>query len=156
MNKWLWIVFVVGAALSWGCYVPTLHEGQSKLGGKPSNGALRAFLCVGIAYFLTAVVVPAILLMNKMEETSFNARGTTFATVAGILGAAGALCIILSIKSGGSPLYIAPLVFSGAPVVNVLVTMAWHPPKEAPGFGFFVGILLAASGAFLVLYNKPA
>lgn len=155
MTKWLWVAFVVGAVISWGCYVPTLHEGQKILGGVPSKGALRAFLCVGIAYFITAVIVPAILLMMKMEETSFNPQGTKFATVAGALGAAGALCIILSIKSGGSPLYIAPLVFSGAPIVNVIVTLLWHPPEQAPKPIFFVGVLMAAVGAGLVLYSKP-
>ena len=28
-----WIVFVVGAVLSWGVYVPVLHEGQRAMGG---------------------------------------------------------------------------------------------------------------------------
>jgi hypothetical protein len=155
--KELWLVFVVGAALSWGCYVPTLHEGQSRIGeGKPSAGALRAFLCVGIAYFLTAVLVPLGLLGAKLEEFKFNAGGMTFATFAGVLGAAGALCIILSIKAGGKPLYVAPLVFAGAPIVNVLISMAWHKPHTSPSIGFYVGILLAAVGAGLVLWNKPA
>ena len=58
----LWLAFVVGAILSWGVYVPVLHQGQSLIGGKPSDGAARAFLCVGLAYFLTAVVIPLILL----------------------------------------------------------------------------------------------
>lgn len=154
--KELWLVFVVGAVLSWGCYVPTLHEGQSFLGGKPSQGALRAFLCVGIAYFLTAVVIPVGLLASGLEPIQFNARGASFATLAGALGAAGALCIILSIKSGGSPLYVAPLVFAGAPIVNVLVSMAWHRPHSAPSPLFYLGILMAAVGAGLVLWTKPA
>ena len=39
-----WIVFVVGAVLSWGVYVPVLHEGQRAMGGgNPSAGALRSF-----------------------------------------------------------------------------------------------------------------
>lgn len=154
--KEVWLVFVLGAVVSWGCYVPTLHEGQSAIGGKPSKGALRAFLCVGIAYFLTAVLVPAGLLAAGLEERAFPLRGTAFATFAGALGAAGALCIILSIKSGGSPLYVAPLVFAGAPVVNVLVSMAWHRPANPPGGLFFLGIVLAALGAGLVLYAKPS
>ena len=35
----LWLMFVVGAVLSWGSYVPLMHEGQKLLKG----GALRAF-----------------------------------------------------------------------------------------------------------------
>src|SRR5947209_3950534 len=54
----LWQAFVLGAVLSWGAYVPVLHEGQTRLGYPkgPGAGAMRAFLCVGIAYLLTAGV----------------------------------------------------------------------------------------------------
>ncbi len=148
----LWILFVVGAALSWGAYVPTLHHGQTLLKG----GALRAFLCVGVAYFVTAVVVPLILLTGaKMEPMEFNQAGVTWATFAGVLGAAGALCIILSLKTGGSPIYVAPLVFAGAPVVNAFVSMAWHKPKAAPEPWFWLGLAMAAMGVGLVLRFKP-
>jgi uncharacterized membrane protein len=155
MKMW-WIVFVIGAALSWGCYVPMLHEGQKELGGgKPPKGPLRAFLCVGIAYFITAVLVPAAFLWGaKLEETSFEPRGTTFAIVAGALGAAGALCIIFAMKNGGTPMYVPPLVFAGAPIINALVSMTWHPPARSPGVLFFVGLVMAAVGAGLVLYSK--
>lgn len=148
----LWLVFVIGAALSWGAYVPTLHHGQNLL----NRGALRAFLCVGVAYFLTAVVVPMVLLMGlRMEPMEFNGPGVTYATVAGALGAAGALFVILALKYGGSPLYVAPLVFAGAPIVNAAVSMAWHRPKEAPEPMFWVGMVLAAAGVGMVLRFKP-
>lgn len=148
----LWLLFVLGAVVSWGAYVPLIHEGQVQLKG----GALRAFLCVGGAYFLTAVVVPATLLLGpKMEPLQFNATGVRFAFFAGVVGAAGALCVILALKSGGSPIYVAPLVFAGAPIVNTLVSMTWHRPKTAPEPWFYVGLLLAAIGAALVLRFKP-
>jgi uncharacterized membrane protein len=161
----LWHAFVLGAVLSWGVYVPVLHEGQKELGDKkPSAGAVRAFLCVGLAYFLTAVVVPLGLLSFDLaggEKFDFyrngalNREGITFATLAGVAGAAGALCIILSIKSGGKPLFIAPLVFAGAPIVNAIVSLLWHPPEEGhPDWKFFLGIILAAVGAGMVLYSK--
>lgn len=150
MRMYVW--FIVGAILSWGCYVPILHHGQMLL----KNGALRGFLCVGIAYFFTAVVVPLGLLAAKVEPWEWNSEGVTYATVAGVLGAAGALCIIMAIKVGGSPLVIAPLVFAGAPVVNTLLTMSWHRPKTPPEPLFYLGLLLAASGAFMVLRFKPS
>lgn len=161
----LWHAFVLGAVLSWGVYVPTLHEGQKEIGhGNPRAGSLRAFLCVGLAYFLTAVVVPLTLLTLGMaggeqldfsRDGAFNQRGFTFATLGGVAGAAGALCIILSIKNGGKPLFIAPLVFAGAPIVNAIVSLLWHPPKEGhPDWKFFAGIVLAAVGAGMVLYSK--
>jgi hypothetical protein len=152
----LWILFVIGAALSWGSYVPVLHDGQASLGGgKPAAGAMRAFLCVGLAYFVTAVIIPGILIWWKgVEPLQFNARGFTFSFLGGALGAAGALCIIFSMRSGGTPMYVPPLVFAGAPIVNALVTMAWHPPEVKPGLIFYVGLVMAALGCGLVLYEK--
>ncbi len=167
----IWHAFVLGAVLSWGVYVPVLHEGQSKMGeGRPSAGSVRAFLCVGLAYFLTAVVIPLILLwtdtaggerLDFSRDGALNTPALTFATLGGIAGAAGALCIILAIKNGGTPLYIAPLVFAGAPIVNAIVSLLWHPPPHLgearflPGWIMFgSGILLAAFGAGLVLYGK--
>ncbi len=147
----LWMIFVVGAILSWGSYVPMIHQGQAYL----EKGALRAFLCVGGAYFLTAVLVPLALLANGVEPWRFNSTGVGFATLAGILGAVGALCVILALKSGGSPIYVAPLVFAGAPIVAALVSMAWHRPTEAPSVWFWFGLVLAACGASLVLRFKP-
>jgi len=150
-----WVAFVLGAVLSWGVYVPVLHEGQVTIGGKRETTSLRAFLCVGLAYFVTAVLVPVALLVIRGEAFDFTARGITFATLGGVAGAAGALCIILAIGAGGSPLYIAPLVFAGAPIVNVLVSLAWKT-RVIPGPLFFVGLLMAAVGAGLVLYSKSS
>jgi hypothetical protein len=147
----LWLLFVIGALVSWGAYVPTLHAGQMLLKG----GALRGFLCVGVAYFLTAVLVPLGLLAAKVEPWEWNAPGIRMATFAGVLGAAGALCVILALKSGGTPLVVAPLVFAGAPMVNAFVSMAWHRPKAPPEPWFYAGLLLLGLGAFLVLRFKP-
>jgi drug/metabolite transporter (DMT)-like permease len=149
----LWHAFVIGAVLSWGVYVPVLHEGQTNMGGDPKTGSMRGFLCVGIAYFLTAVVIPVLLMLARGDKFEFSVYGATFATLGGIAGAAGALCIILAIGSGGSPLYIAPLVFAGAPIVNSIVGLLWKT-QAMPDWRYFVGILLAAVGAFMVLYSK--
>jgi hypothetical protein len=155
MKDSMWLFFVIGAFLSWGSYVPVLHEGQSALGGgKPGPGALRAFLCVGLAYFATAVVVPLIVMLVNKEDMSMNARGFTFSFAGGALGALGALCIIFALKSGGSPMYVPPLVFAGAPIVNAIISLLWHPPEISPGPKFWIGIIMAGVGAGLVLYEK--
>jgi uncharacterized membrane protein len=86
----------------------------------------------------------------------FNAGGVTWATVGGMLGAIGAVCIIYAFKSGGLPTYVMPLVFGGAPVVNVLFSMVLHPPHERPNPLLYLGFVLVAVGAGLVLYFKPA
>ena len=146
-----WLVFVAGAVLSWGVYGAMLHQGQVKLGNP-----MRALLCVGVAYFLVGVVVPVIVLaMQGQGLRGFNASGTTFATVAGTLGALGAVCIIFAFRTGGLPTYVMPLVFGGAPLVNVLYTMYIHPPKAAVSPMLYIGFLLTAIGAGTVLYYKP-
>ena len=45
-----------------------------------------------------------------------------------------------------------PLVFGGAPIVNVAVWMLIHPPKSAINPMLFVGFVLASIGAGMVLY----
>jgi hypothetical protein len=131
-------------------YGPALHSGQIKLGNP-----MRALLCVGLAYFLVGVLIPVVLLARDGELTNFNMSGSLAATFAGVLGAIGAVCIIYAFKAGGLPTYVMPLVFAGAPLVNVIVSMAMHPPKTSPSPLLYVGFLLAAAGAWMVLHFKP-
>jgi len=145
-----WIWFVLGAVLSWGLYGPALHKGQMALGNP-----LRALLCVGVAYFLIGVLVPVIGLVSQGQLSGFTLEGSTIATLAGALGALGAVCIIWAFKAGGLPAYVMPLVFGGAPLVNVLVSMWQHPPRTAPNPLLYVGFLLASAGAWMVLHYKP-
>jgi len=147
----VWVIFALGAALAWGLYGPALHQGQTQLGSP-----MRALLCVGVAYFLIGVLVPVISLSYQGELHSFSMKGSVGATVAGALGAAGAVGIIFAFKSGGLPTYVMPLVFSGAPLVNVLFSMWLHPPRTSPNPLLYLGFVLAATGAGLVLYFKPA
>lgn len=146
----IWVLFAFGAALSWGLYGPALHQGQTSLGNP-----LRALLCVGAAYFLIGVLVPVAGLGPQGQLGGFTSGGTTMATLGGALGALGAVCIIWAFKNGGVPNYVMPLVFGGAPVINVIVSMWAHPPKAAPNPMLYVGMLMAAMGAGLVLYFKP-
>ena len=145
-----WVIFVAGAVLSWGVYGAMLHQGQVALGNP-----LKALLCVGVAYFLVGVIVPVVALSAQGNLTAFDSAGLRYATVAGILGAAGAVCIIYSFRTGGIPLYVMPLVFGGAPIINVLYSMIIHPPKMAPNPMLYVGFALASIGAGMVLYFRP-
>jgi hypothetical protein len=148
-----WLAYVAGAVLSWGVYGAMLHQGQTKLGSP-----LRALLCVGVAYFLIGVLVPVagMAAQGQLDSRGWNASGATFATVAGALGALGAVCIIYSFRAGGLPAYVMPMVFGGAPLVNVIYTMAVHPPKDAVNPLLYAGFLVTAVGAGMVLYFKPA
>jgi hypothetical protein len=145
-----WILFALGAVLSWGFYGVILHKGQVALGNP-----LRALLCVGVAYFLIGVLVPIAGLSSQGGLAGFNTAGSTWATIGGALGALGAVCIIWAFKAGGLPNFVMPIVFGGAPLVNVLVSMWMHPPKTAPNPMLYLGYLLAAAGGGLVLYFKP-
>lgn len=145
-----WITLAFGAALSWGLYGASLHRGQTELGNP-----MRAMLCVGVAYFLIAVLVPAAALTQQGEWRNFTLTGTATATIAGALGALGAVCITYAFRNGGTPFIVMPLVFGGAPLINVLASTIMHPPKTAPSPWLYVGFLLAAVGAGLVLRFRP-
>jgi len=145
-----WAIFALGAALSWGIYGVLLYKGQVGLGNP-----MKALLCVGVAYFLMGVVAPLVTL-GPSGLTGFNASGTTMATIAGALGAAGAICIIFAFRNGGAPTYVMPIVFGGAPVVNALLSITLNPPKEHVNPLLYVGMVVTVVGASLVLYFKPA
>lgn len=154
------LAFIAGAVVSWGVYVPIVHRAAEQL-----HSSLRAFLFVGVAYFLTAVLIPVALIFifnydptTKGHVPNFNIVPMSWGIAAGIAGAAGALCVIFAAtKAGpGGALYVAPLVFAGAPIINTIVTMTiFHPVKKLPEFPFFLGLILAAVGAALVMLYKP-
>ncbi len=146
----LWVLFALGAALAWGFYGPTIHTGQVML-----KNPLRSLLCVGIAYFLIGVLFPVISLASQDELKDFNSGGVLWASVGGALGALGAIFIIYAFKSGGIPAYVMPIVFGGAPVINVLFSMFLHPPEKAPNPLLYLGFLLVVAGAAMILYFKP-
>ena len=57
MDKYAWLIFAALAGLCWGTYVPFVQQGIRGLGSP-----FGSFLCVGLAYFLIAVLVPIVLL----------------------------------------------------------------------------------------------
>jgi hypothetical protein len=59
-----WIFFSLLTVCCWGLYGVFLHTGQLGM-NDPVNGRYKAFLWVGIAYFLTAVLAPLALLLIK-------------------------------------------------------------------------------------------
>jgi len=149
-KKRMWMLFVAGAVLSWGAYGAMLALGQSQLGNP-----LKALLCVGAAYFLIGVIVPVFALGSQGGLSNFNQTGLVNATIAGALGAIGAACIIWAFRTGGLPLYVMPIVFGGAPIINVLISVFVHPPKNAINPMLYLGFVLASVGAAMVLYFRP-
>lgn len=146
------VLFTLLTALCWGVYGPVLHNGQHDMGGS----SLRPFICVGLAYFLIAVLVPLGLLKSRGETGAWTFTGTVWSLAAGAAGALGALGIILAFKFDGNPVYVMPLVFGGAPVVNTFTTMFLTKTTKQAGPMFFAGLILVVAGAVTVLIFRPA
>jgi hypothetical protein len=115
------------------------------------HSRMRPLVCVGLAYFLIAVIVPYFFLGELGEASTYLSRGTLWALAAGAFGAAGALGIIMAFNAGGRPVYVMPLVFGGAPVINTLV----HSRSAALGPLFLAGLLLVIAGSAMVLVFAP-
>ena len=154
---WTWLGFALMTVVSWGCYGVFLHTGQMGM-VDPVNGRYKAFLFVGIAYFVTAVLAPLLILKLNGADWTFPAKGLTWSLIAGIVGAAGAFFVLLAFGSRGTPTVVMSIVFAGAPVVNAVVAYAFHPPAGGLAnirWQFVLGIVLAAGGGALVAFYKP-
>jgi drug/metabolite transporter (DMT)-like permease len=152
-----WLFYALLTVASWGVYGVMLHTGQMNM-GDPVNGRYKAFLFVGIAYFLTAVLAPIAVLVANGATWTFPAKGLWWSLIAGIVGAIGAFGVLLAFGAKGTPAVVMSIVFAGAPIVNAIYSLSLHPP--AGGFGsikpqFFLGIVLAAVGGCLVTLYKP-
>ena len=154
-----WLVFALMTVGCWGLYGVFLHTGQAGMADpNPVHGRYKAFLFVGLAYFLTAVLAPIVLLLISGAKWEFTARGMTWSLLAGLVGAVGAFGVLLAFGAKGTPSVVMSIIFAGAPIVNALVAIATHPPAgglSAIRWPFALGILLAALGGFLVTLYKP-
>lgn len=153
-----WLIFVIMTVASWGLYGVFLHKGQLSM-EDAVHGRFKAFLFVGLAYLLTAVIGSAVMLILNGAEWDFTSKGVSWSFLAGLVGASGAFGVLLAFGAGGRPAVVMSIVFAGAPIVNAVVATLSHPP--AGGWGavrwqFVAGILLAAIGGCLVTFYKPS
>ena len=151
---WGWTLRLLSIALaivSWGAYGPVLHKGQAGM----YHSRMRPLICVGLAYFVIAVVVPYFFLGEMGEDSTYRSMGTIWSLMAGAFGAAGALGIILAFNSGGRPIFVMPLVFGGAPVVNTFFTIATRSQWNEISPFFWAGLILVVAGSAMVLVLAP-
>ncbi len=153
-----WLFFSLITVGCWGLYGAFLHSGQMGM-NDATNGRYKAFLCVGLAYFLTAVVAPLAMLLVRGASWTFTGSGVGWSLLAGIVGAVGAFSVLLAFGAKGTPAVVMSIVFAGAPVLNAIYSLVLHPP--AGGWSklpvpFVLGIVLAAVGGCLVTLYKPA
>jgi len=150
-----WLFFALSTVVAWGLYGIFLHTGQMAM-ADPVNGRYKAFLLVGVAYFLTAVLAPLAILYFCGSDWHFPMRGIGWSLLAGIVGAVGAFCVLLAFGAKGSPIVVMSIIFAGAPVVNAVIGIVLHPPQEGFRWQFILGIVLAAVGGCMVSLYKPA
>jgi drug/metabolite transporter (DMT)-like permease len=155
-----WLIYAFLTVACWGVYGIFLHNGTIAF-ADPVHGRMKAFLIVGIAYFLVAVIAPVAILAFKGGSVTFwdyPTKAFRWSLLAGMVGAVGALGVLLAFGAKGTPAVVMSIIFAGAPIVNALVAIILHPPSG--GWGtikpqFYLGIALAAAGAAMVSYYKP-
>ncbi len=164
------LLFAFGTVLCWGVYSVLLHMGSVEMGkgsaGPPdlTGNRMKAFLLVGVAYFLVAIVGPVIIMKMRGTPWVFPTGGWAWSFVAGIAGAVGAFFLLMALSSGRDPQesrYILPLivpaiVFAGAPIVNTLVSTTKEHNWGYVNMKFIAGMILAAAGTAMVMKYKPA
>jgi hypothetical protein len=130
----------------------------------PANGRIKAFLFVGLAYFLAAVLAPILILALSGANWNFPIKGMTLSLIAGVVGAIGALGVLLAFNAAPKPTgayvpVIMTIIFSGAPVLNALISLTITPPPNGWSkipVPFWIGMVLAVSGGALVTRFKPS
>jgi drug/metabolite transporter (DMT)-like permease len=153
-----WLFYVLLTVCTWGLYGVFLHSGQMAM-KDAVNGRYKAFLFVGIAYFIFAVLAPLILLKLQGSNWNFPSRGIWISLFAGALGAIGAFGILLAFGAKGTPQVVMSIVFAGAPIVNAVIATWMHPPKGGLAgvpWQFYLGIVMAAGGGCIVSLYRPA
>src|SRR5437762_1649924 len=103
----MWVAFALMTVLTWGVYGALLNWGAIGF----EHNRIKAFLFVGVAYFLIAVLAPLIYLIATGQGFNFASAGIKWSLLAGTAGALGALTVLfalnmnpLSAQKGGGPL----------------------------------------------------
>lgn len=165
-----YIYYALLTVVCWGTYGICMHTGSINM-KHPENGRIMAFLWVGLAYFITAVVAPLVILKLKGGNIAFwnyPTSGWKWSLIAGTLGAIGALGVLLAFGSAAAekptpPGWFVPVVmsiiFAGAPMVNAIVSTTkegnWGRVLSKEHWPFIVGIAMAALGGYLITKYAP-
>ena len=157
-----WYVWALMTVICWGTYGVCMHIGSDNM-KNDEHGRMMAFLWVGLAYFLTAVIAPLIILKFTGGPTNFwnpvYYKGWQWSLIAGTLGAIGALGVLLAFGASPNPPVYVPVVmsiiFAGAPIVNAVVNTTKNNGWANVQWPFVLGILLAALGGYLVTKHAP-
>ena len=161
-----WALFALMTVVSWGVYGTFLNWGAIGF----EHDRIKAFLFVGVAYFLVAVLVPLGIIAVNGSGFDFQNHpdGIKWSLIAGTAGALGALTVLFALSNNPLSLdkktgalaasQVMSLVFAGAPVVAAVFGLIMKPPAggwATLDWKFILGIVMAASGGALVTLFKP-
>jgi len=153
-------LFALCTALFWGTYGPLLQKGHQYM---LTEGRMRPFICVGVAYLLVAIIGPIVAMYALGIDRGqglfhgWTIWGVVMSTIAGAVGALGAFTLLMALGAGGptGPLYIMPIVFGCAPVVSTLTSMYLNNTFNKMSPFFAAGLILVAAGAVTILITAP-
>jgi len=162
----MWVAYALVTVLCWGLYGAFLNKGAIGF----HHDRMKAFLFVGVAYFLIAVLAPLALIAihGKEPKWEFNSEGIKMSLFAGCLGAIGALTVLIALnshpltaqgKAAIAASNVMSVVFAGAPIVAAVYGLLIKPPKEgllSLDWRFVAGLVMAAAGGALVTLFKPS
>jgi hypothetical protein len=154
-NTALMLASIAVTVLGFGLYGPTLRSGQVAMATDGGVATLRPFVCVGFAYCLIGIIVPSVWLHLRGEKGEWTLTGIIWSIAGGALGALGAFGIILASVFGGRPVYVMPLVFGGAPVVNAFLTIVMARRVKEIGSLFLAGLIIVVIGVVVLLLFRP-
>lgn len=154
-------LFALCTALFWGTYGPVLSRGHHLMG---TEGRLRPFICVGVAYLLVAIIGPIVVMYTAGIDKGdglfhgWTMRGIIWSTAAGAVGTLGAFTLIMALGAGGprSPGYVMPIVFGFAPVISTFTTMYMNNLLDKMSPFFAAGLILVVAGAITILFTAPS
>lgn len=163
------LLYALGTVVCWGLYSVLLHKGSMLMSagatGDMTGARMKAFLMVGIAYFIVGIVGPVLIMKARgiaMTAASFPMGGVSWSLLAGLAGAVGAYFLLMALSSGTGPLeskslvlLVPAIVFAGAPIVNAVVALSKDGLWGETPWQFYAGILLASAGVAMVMKYRP-
>ena len=143
--------------LCWGLYGPVLQSGQAAMSAdSAASGAITAVCVRGIGVLPDWRDCAGLWLHFRGEKGEWTLPGIIWSLAGGALGAIGALGIILAFTFGGRPIYVMPLVFGGAPVVNAFLTIYMARRVKEIGPLFLAALIIVILGAVVGAGVCPA
>ncbi len=157
-----WSIYALMTVVAWGFYGPFLNFGAQGF----AHDRYKAFLFVGVAYLLVAVLAPLAIIAISGKGFDFGKfpEGIKWSLIAGVVGAFGALAVLFALganpeKGPIAASQVMSLVFAGAPIVAALYGIVLKMQQSDAAIKlnplFIVGIVLGAAGGALVTLFKP-